>query len=673
MNSLILWTRRACLCLATFGAVACASYSCARDVDSESSKDAAEIRRLCDSAQREYAPKFDGRFGVGKANLVEQLKEYRRYAVAANSRDVAALVKDIELDRILKAAESSPVLFRSLVTRAEPKVAAFARARKENVEREKSVAVSMSYYLAVAAHNDLNAVAADSEELEREKKEYFDAQCVRLADAADAYFNAANPESRQLTEMTQALGEILYAQPDSPSALRLAEYYRSLFTGANFRFEANERFLSALTMRDVYEQFAVRENIRGTATVGSGYLRGRTGVAFRRNDKRAEMFINLSAFVQTQTVGSNRGVRVNAINQGNVWASKQVYLNPNGALTTSRPNAQTNMKSTVNGIGIDRIALLGGAIIRNKVNQELPRSEQEGNERLKSRVAGELEREVDAQIGEMNQRFARMIDDPDTMIRDVQPRTSDSRLYLACCVGRRGQATAPGDRQVESSLCAVPTIGESDADVELALHKSAANNAAAIALAGVVFGPGYDGLDDVVSRFPGVAPQDVRTLIEPYIPTNKRNLDPEDEAREVYVQFDEVSPFNVEFEDGRIESTLRISSCDVDGKEWGPIEVRMIYRVEKRGAAFAFVREEVEVVPGGYQDGDPVSARFYTFRRIFVKRLETAILDEYVLTPTRLDAIASKESLGSLVVKNLEVDDGWIRMAFSFEPNCAAK
>ena len=660
-----------CLALGTLATLVCA-LSYAREVGADSSKDAAEIKRLCESAQREYAPKFDGRFGVGKANLVEQLKEYRRYSLTSKSREVAALIKDIELDHILETADSSPILFRSLISRAEPKIAAFARAQKKDVEREKSLAVSMSYYLAVAAHNDLNDAEEDSEELEREKREYFNAQCARLADSADAYFNAKSPDSRQTTEMTQALGEILYAQPDSPSALRLADYYRSLFSASNFTFEANERFLSALTMRDVAEQFAVRENIRGTATVGSGYLKGRTGVALRKNDKRAEMFINLSAFVRTQTVGSNRGVRVNSINQGNVWASKQVYLNPNGSLTTSRPNAQTNMKATVNGIGIDRLALLGGAIIRNKVNQELPMSEQEGNERLKSRVAGELEKEVDAQIGEMNQRFARMMGDPDTMIRDVKPRTSDSRLYLACSVGRRAQANAPVPPQADLQLCALESNKESDADVVFAFHKSAPTNAATIALAGVVFGPGYDGLDDVVSRFPGVAPEDVRTLIEPYMPKNQRALDPEDDAREVYVRFDEVSPFNVEFEDGRIESTLRISSCDVDGKEWGPIEVRMVYRVEKRGAAFAFVREEVEVVPGGYQDGDAVSARFHTFRRIFIKRLETAILDEYVINPTRLDAIASKESLGDLVVKNLVVADGWLRIELNFEPNCAA-
>ena len=118
---------------------------------------------------------------------------------------------------------------------------------------------------------------------------------------------------------------------------------------------------------------------------------------------------------------------------------------------------------------------------------------------------------------------------------------------------------------------------------------------------------------------------------------------------------------------------MRISSCDVDGKEWGPIEVRLVYRLERRGDEFVFVRDEIEVLPGGYQEGDPVSARFYTFRRIFIKRLEATLNDEYTVSPTPVDTIAASERRGALVPKKVEARNGWFHIEFQLVTNYGEK
>ncbi|MBP5620867.1 MAG: hypothetical protein J6X44_02500, partial [Thermoguttaceae bacterium] len=197
------------------------------------------------------------------------------------------------------------------------------------------------------------------------------------------------------------------------------------------------------------------------------------------------------------------------------------------------------------------------------------------------------------------------------------------------------QTAAPVVRPVLASAfgatvaSAIPDDG--GYDVVVKLHQSSPNNAATVALADAYFGPGADTIDAVIARFPAVDPNDVKSFLTPYEPKEDRPLDPEDNYKDVSIRFDEVRPFTTQFEDGKIATSLHIASCVSDGKEWPPVEVQFVYRVEKRDDSYAFVRETVEVLPEGYQEGDSISARFHTFRRIFMKRLEKTIQDEYVV------------------------------------------
>ena len=281
------------------------------------------------------------------------------------------------------------------------------------------------------------------------------------------------------------------------------------------------------------------------------------------------------------------------------------------------------------------------------------------------------------------------------MIQNLKSRTSEDRFYIECVLGRGLQFSAPGDDAAScndvsrgasssdeivergaaktaepgllrgvrgsalttlapnlrnsaiisaSSNSILPRLDSlrpfrpvstekksvSEPDLVVRFHESAPNNAATIALAGALFGPGYDTLDNVILRFPGVDPEDVKKLLVPYEPQGVRELDPDDHAQKVFVRFDEVQPFSTRFEND--------------------------------------TSDELEVMPGGYQDGDPVSARFYTFRRIFIKRLETTINEEYVFSPLPVDTIAALENRGSLKPKKVEARDGWLRVEFDLDP-----
>lgn len=706
--------------------VLCLPQSWAQESASHSTDQTlSEIRRLCQLAQKDYSPKYGVETNAVKLDLVAKLQEYQREAECDPSRRSPAreFSKSIDIPRLISLASSSPTRFRDAIQAAQVSVQKYVDARVTHVEKEKSLNVLMNYYLSVVAREASDAQQAENAnegeglpepdpEIEAARRENFCYYCDQIAESVESYFNGGGDDA--FVDLTTALGEALYYQPESPCVVRLVDYLRALFAGPNVYFEANERFLTALTLRDVSEDFPINENIRGSLARGAGSLRGRTYVDLRPNSKRGELVVVLNANVATNTVGSKSGVNVRSVAKGSVLATKQIFLNDDGSVTTSRAGAQANMKTTVQGITTNFATPFGGAIVKSKVGQEMPYSEREGNERMRNRVAQELEKQANDQIFEMNRRFSKMTSAHDSMVRDLSARTTEKRFYLSCVVGKNRQLTTPKDEvakaaesRSDSLIIDLPDVdelsdaqqrpehsellvhsrmslaflnapygdevaeesSEDESDVLVRFHQSAPSNAAAIALAGVVFGPGYDALDDVLLRFPGVDPADVRKLLEPYEPKEERPLDPEDNYKRIFVRFDEVRPFTAEFKDDKIVSSLHISSCDVDGKEWGPVDVQMTYRLEKRDASFVFVREEVEVIPGGYQEGDAVSARFNTFRRIFIRRLETAILDEYPISPIPVETIASTTNRGALIVSDVSAQDGWLTLKFRFEPN----
>ncbi len=703
----------------------------------EANRIVSTVSRYLAIAKKDYSPRYGVRAGAAREQLVSQLRDYVKYAEDPGRGDAKALATRLQVPTLIKLSEESPTIFRSRLASVRDAFADYARSSKQNVEREKSLAVLIDYYIAVFEASDASATGSgqasvDDEELEREKRECFDFYCDALDEAVRAYFYGE--EDGSLDHIVRAIGEMRYYQSESPAVSRLASYLHDVFSQSNFYLEASENFLSAFTYRDVSETFDVNENIRGALAQGAGALRGHTNLDVKPSETRAQMALVLNANVSTRTVGSSRGVFVHTDNLGSVAASKPMYLNPNGVISTGPAVANANMRTTLRGVNTERITLFGGAIIQNKVSQELPASERDGAERIKARVARELDAQANAQILEMNRRVEHMeIGSGNSMIQSLKSRTSEDRFYIECVLGRGlqfsapdGKSTAMRDARRGSSSSAssyeivercaprtnegglfrggalaslAPNLRNSaitsassssilprldsfhpfrpvattkkttrEPDLSVRFHESALNNAATIALAGALFGPGYDTIDNVLFRFPGVDPEDVKKLLVPYEPQGVRELDPEDHAQKVFVRFDEVQPFSIRFENDAISTVLRLSSCDVDGKEWGPVEVRMTYRLEINDSHFVFVRDELEVAPGGYQDGDPVSARFYTFRRIFIKRLETTINEEYVFSPLPVDTIAALENRGSLRPKKVEARDGWLRIEFDLDP-----
>jgi len=668
-----------------------------------------DVAKYCKQAKEEYSEEYGDETSRAKDVLMARIREYSRYVSSKSTPESRKIAEQLNIDSLEERFENKPARLRIEMERWEKILSEAISNSKSKLEPEKRLNDSIGLYL-VASCQDGETQKKDEElELAKAEQEYFNENCDRLEQAVAAYFS--NGDDRSFDEIIRALGEMKYYQSEAPAVASISELLQKLFSGCNFYCEASERFISSVSRQRIEENFGVQEYIRETYAQGKGVLKGETVVDLKKNSERAELTIGLSANVSTKTVGQSRGVYVHSDNVGTVNAVKPLYINANGFLTTSPSSANGRMKTYVNNVNTDRLMLLGGKIIMNKVNQELPYSEQESSARMNRRVAEELEKKANEQIEMLNRRIDRMLSrGSDPMIRRLTTSTSDDRFYCSCSLGRRAQLTAPNekiepvvrsfykthDKDVFSTngrkrvaprysdsilmertpyssrrlAVSYRSEFENSPDLVVRMHQSGPNNAATVALASAVFGPGADTLDDVVARFPGVEPNDVKEFLTPYVPKEQRTLDPEDSPnKEIYVQFDASRPFATCFDQNKIDSILRIESCDVDGKEWGPLEVRFVYRLEKRGASFLFARENVDVLPEGYVEGDSVSARFHTFRRIFLKRLEMHIEDEYVVKPISMDNPKTLEKRGALVPSYISAEDGWFTIEFKYDPN----
>ncbi len=636
--------------------------------------------------------------------------------------------------------------------------------------------------------------AAPDSELAAAEREYFNQNCDQVFTAFAEYSATGNDESYE--EMTRALGEVRFYQSKSPYYAELTACVGEQFSLPNFYVEASERFLSAMTRRTVAQNFSIQEYIRSAFARGSGVAHGYTSIELRPNADRAEMAVVLNARVLTNTIGTSRGVDVHSDNYGNVVASKSIFINSNGVLTTTPGVASGNMKTNVNSFDANRFTPFGGAIIQSKIYQELPFSELESTNRVNRRVAAELERETNEQVFQLNQRLARFTQNcADPMVRNLTTRTSETRLFCSFILGQSSQLAAPANVEVRAArymrkrsgevgiarsnaprfavaetnesysrrfvpsqtsrpipmtiprkpatvaagaptanipyapqyqqgplaslICAplsivseiastlapgavqvapipanqayagsasaparpqisnVPsiesTLPPSDGKLDLIarVHQSGPTNIATTALAGAVVGTDSDSFDAVLSRFPGVDPNEMKRMLA----ANESNLtvadDPNDAYKNVSIEFDDVRPFVARFSDGKIATVLHISSCVADGAAYPPAEVHFVYGVEKRGDSYAFVRESFEVMPEGYQDGDSVSARFHTFRRVFMKRLEKAVQEEYVVGPISLDDANTGERRGALIPDQIDAQNGWLTLGFRYDPTYA--
>ncbi len=654
-----------------------------------------EIKKLCEDAKKDYSPRYDRTVADARSAAREKIVALEEYA-KKNPKDCqTARFLDELRRRGLTGETVAPQDFRTGVDWANRFISTCS---VPNEVSAIGLAVALQDY-AEASARTLETLSKEDAELFEEERVYFGEICDYFADYLQTYLRENDLEA--LDAVAFALAELDYYQPESPVVAEIVEKTRSYFKEPNFYLEIDEPTLASFAGRPIDEQFVVCENIRGTQAKGSGRLTGDMTVKLRKNDDKAELCLALSASVATSTVGSSRGVRIDADNFGSVCAEKTVFWGE-GGLETTPSVARGTMKTRVNGVDSERIMPLGGLVVQKKVAKEVPKAEQESAARMSARVAAQLDEEANRQIVEFNKRWARTrnVASPEKRaVRGVASRTDEERLYFSCLVGRESQLASPNDalaawlRVVDQrKRAAEETALSSDEEprpatvakrysssaerervaenvrgsVAFRAHQSAPNNVAFVALAGLAFNGGDMG-EALLARFPGVDPNDANEFLGRYQANKKTEAETRDAADENLVyQFAQDRPFSVRFADDKIVTRLCFDSFERDGRVWRGLEIRFVYCVEQENGRFSFRRESIDAIPVGLDESAPIPARFQAFRSLVLKLLDDVVLDRYVVDELPIVDWGTGETLGYLKPISMRAKDGWFETEFSF-------
>ncbi len=663
----------------------------------------AEVKKLCDAAKKDYSPQYDRTVAEARRTAREKIVALEEYSNQKPNDCQTRRFLDELRRRGLTGEAVSPQAFR---TGAEQATRCVASCSFPKETAPTDVVVALQRY-AEASARTVETLAKDEAELFEEERVYFGEICDYFVDCLRTFLRENDLES--LDAVTFALAELNYCQPESPSVAEIIAKTRSYFKKPNFYLEIDEPTLASFAGRPIDEEFVVCENIRGTQANGVGRLTGDMTVKLRENADKAELCLALSASVATRTVGSTRGVRVDADNFGRVCAEKTVFWGERG-LETSPSVARGTMKTRVNGVDSDRLMPLGGLVVQNKVAKEVPKTEQESAARMSARVATQLDEEANRQIAEFNKRWSRTrnVASPEKRaVRGVESRTEKDRLYFSCLVGRESQLASPDDalaawlrvvdrrkREAETTADSGTTRSNDDVEsprsatvakrysgsverdrvsenvrgaVSLRAHQSAPNNVAFVALAGLAFNGGGDMGEALLARFPGVDPADANDFLERYRANKSAESETRDAPDEKLVyQFAQDRPFSVRFADDKIVTRLRFDSFERGGRVWRGLEIRFSYRIERENGRFSFRRESIDAIPLGLDETAPIPARFQAFRSVVLNLLDDVVLDEYVVDEFPIVDWGTNETLGYLKPISMRAQDGWFETEFSF-------
>lgn len=655
-----------------------------------------ELEKSCAVAKKEYSPQYD-------RTTAEARRAAREAIVALETRlqerpnDRASRAFYAELQKCGLTGETvSPGAFRKGAIEMNRRVASCA---PSNDELATAVVVALQRYSEANART-LDAFDKEKVALFEEDRAYFGEICDYFVECLQKYLRENDLES--LDSVSFALAELTYCQPESPAVEEIVAKARSCFEKPNFYMEIDAPTLASFVERPIAEDFNICENIRGTQARGAGRVNGDMVVKLRENGDKAELCLALSASVATRTIGSSRGVHVNADNFGRVRAEKTVFWSEKG-LEAKPSVAVGTMKTRVKGINSERLAPLGGLVIQSKVANEIPKTEQESAARMSARVATQLDEEAGRQIDEFNRRWARTrnASSPEKRaVRGVASRTDEERLYFSCLVGRASQLASPTEelaawlREVDQRNAENEATANSDVaplndaprsasvakrysgsvervaekrrgNVALRAHQSAPNNVAFVALSGLLFDGGDMG-EALLARFPGVDPKDATEFLERFRAEKDENGGVPD-GKIVY-QFAQDRPFSARFDGNKVVTRLRFDSFERDGQVWRDLEICFVYRVEQENGRFVFRRESIDAMPLRLDPSAPIPARFQGFRALVLRTLEGVVRDEYVVDDLPLVDWQTDETLGYLTPISMEAKDGWFETEFTFRP-----
>ncbi len=440
------------------------------------------------------------------------------------------------------------------------------------------------------------------------------------------------------TDRSYAVGlmaNYLHEMNQAPTAL--AQIHQQ-FAVPNVQILARESLVNRLVMRPVAEPNAVNECLLGTRIIGQACLIGQVSADLLPMVGGVSLRLNLNANVSTSSNGYNRGVVFGTTANSPVYASKTIFVTPNG-ISSSAASVATNLQTSINSI--DHRFRIVRRIAKRKADEQKPLADSIAQGRLQSRIGGQYEQQVEEQLAEAR-----------TQLSSLQSRTPPELARVGVPLPTYSVSSddtvihghirqAASNQLVALKPCSIPKPANSDVVVEA--HQSALVNALDLALGDRTIRSAD--LDDYARQITGSVPPEIQE---------------EADGEAWSITLATYRPVEIELDDSQVKIKLRITQMTrgTQSLDDGAF-VTAVYAPSFSGGVLTLTRQgEVEVTFARASRG----LRVVTLRS-FLKGKFDKFFKEQIVTE-RLELPGRFPNLPQFVLNVMKIDDGWLQLGW---------
>jgi hypothetical protein len=411
---------------------------------------------------------------------------------------------------------------------------------------------------------------------------------------------------------------------------------RGEFSTPNIQVYARESLLNRLLMRPIAQPSPVDECILGTRILGRACLQGSVSADVVPMSGGVSLRLNMFAAMTSQNKGYNRGVVLNTIGSSPVFASKQIFVTPDGVSSTPAI-ASTNLQSSIQSIE-HRLRIVR-RIAKKKAAEQKPQADAIAQGRLQNKVQTQYDEQVNTQLAQASGQLTSLRQTPRPELNRTGFPKPSFAVYSTDSTVNGNLVQAANYQLAASSNC--PIAKPLSSDVVLEGHQSAVINALDVLLGGRTIRS--ENLDEYAQQILGEVPEEILK-------------EANDEAWSI--TFAPFHPIEIEFVDGQVHLTLRILKM-TRGEQTldDSANISVTYNPSFSDGVLTLLRDaDVEI--GFVKNAGGFRA---TALRSFLKlKMETTFKEEIVTK--RIDLAKHMPNAPALVVNSLKIDQGWVQV-----------
>ena len=422
-----------------------------------------------------------------------------------------------------------------------------------------------------------------------------------------------------------------------PAVQAISTHYRN----ANLRFAISEELLNRFVPAASTFAERVSDTILGAEVRGSNATSTALSVDLVPDSQRIRVQLEARGQVKSNTSARKGPITMYNRGQSTFSSDKQLVVQPDGIYTT---RAQTAASGGTRLVGmksdLDDVPLIGWivrAVARQQHDEQRSQARAEMMRRVQRSASEKMDREVHERMSDVERRVNRRLLQPLKRLeldpRALEMRTTEDRVVMRSRLASPNQLGAHTPRP----------LARKDSMLSLQVHQTAANNLIEqLHLHGRRLT--LEELFDSLSEKLGMVGLDV----------------PDENHKDVVVQFAAHHPLECEFEHGQITLTIHLAELDNGNRTWRNFSVRGYYRADVDQLDVELVRD------GGIE---LISERLGLRDQLALRGIFTKVLARNHRLQILRQAIAQQPKLQGLEVMQLTIRDGWVGLAFGENPS----